>query len=118
MNRKIAVTFVLASIAAGAALAETPMVDTKPFQPTLTRAQVQAELAQHRKGGIDRYADGYNQIGEFRSVRTRAEVTAEFLASRDLVSAFTGEDSGSVYLARRQAPRAFGPQLAALPVAE
>jgi hypothetical protein len=113
MNRKIAFTFVLASIAAGSALAETPMVDTQPFQPTLTRAQVQAELQQHRRMGIDVYADGYDPLPAFRSTRTRAEVQAEFLASREMVSELNGEDSGSRYLARRDMPRTVGSQLAA-----
>lgn len=118
MNRKIALTFAVASIAAASAFAETPMVDTTPFQSTLTRAQVQAELAQHRQTGIDPYADGYNPLSAFRSTRSRAEVRAEFMASRALVSALNGEDSGSSYLAHRELPRAVGPQLAALPVAE
>lgn len=34
------------------------------------------------------------------SVRTRAQVRAEYLRSRDVVAALTGEDSGSAYLAR------------------
>jgi len=117
MNRKIALTFVLASIAAASAFAETPMVDSKPFKSSMTREQVQAELQQHRKTGIDPFADGYNQLTGFRSALTRAEVKAEFLASRDMVSALNSEDSGSRYLAHRQLPRAVGPQLASLPIA-
>ena len=117
MNRKTALTFVLASIAAASAFAETPMVDAKPFSGGLTREQVQAELRQYRSTGVDRYADGYDQLREFHSSRTRAEVTAEYIASRDMVSALNGEDSGSryLYLARRDMPRTYGPQLAALP---
>jgi hypothetical protein len=118
MNRKTALTFVVAALAAGSALAETPLVDTQPFKSTMTREQVQAELAQHRATGIDVYADGYNPLMLFRSTRTRAEVQAEFRASRDLVSAFNGEDSGSTYLAHREPRRTFGPQLAALPAAD
>lgn len=118
MNRKIALTFAFASIAAASAFAETPLVDTTPFQSTMTREQVQAELAQYRQAGIDMYADGYNPLAGFRSTRSRAEVTGEFLASRDVVSAMNGEDSGSRYLARRELPRDVGPQLAALPAGE
>jgi hypothetical protein len=33
-------------------------------------------------------------------VRTRAQVEREYFRSRDLVAAFTGEHSGSVYLTR------------------
>ena len=113
MNRKIALTFAIASFAAASAFAETPLVDAAPFQSTLARDQVRAELAQHRLAGIDVYADGYNPLDTFRSSRTRAEVTAEFLAERDAVSALNGEDSGSVYLARREQPRPTGRQLAA-----
>jgi len=113
MNRKIALTFVLASIAAGSAFAETPLVDTMPFKASLTREQVQAQLQQHRKSGVDTFADGYNQLSDFHSTRTRAEVTAEFMDSRAEVSALTGEDSGSRYLASRQLPRSVGRQLAA-----
>ena len=42
------------------------------------------------------------------STKTRAEVRAEFLASRQQAEALTGEDSGSQYLAtlRQQAQRA------------
>ncbi|MEJ8840611.1 DUF4148 domain-containing protein [Ramlibacter sp. AN1133] len=115
MNRKIALTFVLASLAAASAFAETPMVDTKPFKGAMTREQVRSELQQHRKTGVDVYADGYNQLTDFRSTRTRAEVKAEFLASRDMVSALNSEDSGSHYLARREMPRTVGRQLASLP---
>ena len=118
MNRKIALTFVLASIAAAGAFAETPMVDSKPFQASLTREQVRAELQQHRQSGVDVYADGYNQLTGFRSTRTRAEVKSEFLASRDMVSALNSEDSGSRYLAHRAQPRVVGPQLASLPAAD
>jgi hypothetical protein len=116
MNRKIALTFAIASVAAASAFAETPMVDTKPFKSAMTRQQVQAELQQHRRSGVDTFADGYNQLTGFRSGLTRAEVKAEFLASRDEVSALNSEDSGSRFLARRDMPRSFGPQLAALPI--
>jgi hypothetical protein len=115
MNRKIALTFVLASVAAAGAFAETPMVDSTPFKASMTREQVRAELQQHRKSGVDPFADGYNQLNEFRSTRTRAEVKADYIASRDMVSALNSEDSGARYLARREMPRTVGPQLASLP---
>lgn len=41
-----------------------------------------------------------------RSLRTRAHVRAEYLRSRDVVAALTGEDSGSAYLMRAAARRA------------
>jgi hypothetical protein len=43
----------------------------------------------------------------FVSTKTRAEVTAEYLATRQATAALTAEDSGSAYLAqRRQAEKA------------
>ena len=115
MNRKIAFTLVLASVAAGSAFAESPRTETGAFQSGVSRQQVQAELQQHRQTGIDTFADGYNPLHGFRGTRTRADVTAEYIASRDLVSAFNGEDSGSRYLARRELPRSVGTQFAAMP---
>ena len=117
MNRKIALTLVLASVAAGSAFAESPMTEPWTFKATMTRAQLQAELQQYRQSGIDMYADSYDHLHGFRSTRTRAEVTAEYISERDLVSALNGEDSGSRYfaVARRDMPRSVGPQLAAVP---
>jgi peptidoglycan/xylan/chitin deacetylase (PgdA/CDA1 family) len=114
MNRKIALTLLVASFAAGSAFAETPMTDIT-FKATMTRDQVQAELQRYRSAGVDILADGYDHLREFRSTRTRAEVLADFMAARDMVTALNGEDSGARYLTRRQMPRKVGPQLAALP---
>lgn len=48
-----------------------------------------------------------------RAVRTRAQVRAEYLRTREVVAALTGEDSGSAYLmriaARERAARLKGP---------
>ena len=115
MNRKTALTLVLTSFVAGTAFAEGPIGQAEPFKGAMTRQQVQAELQQYKGSGIDLYADGYDHLRGFRGERTRAEVTAEYIASRDVVSALNGEDSGSRYLARRELPRTVGPQLASLP---
>lgn len=40
----------------------------------------------------------FNPVDGFRSQRTRAEVTADYIANRDRVAAFTSQDSGSAYL--------------------
>jgi len=116
MNRKIALTIVLASIAAGSAFAETPATGGTIFKATMTRDQVRAELEQHRKAGVDTFADGYNQLDAFRSTLTRAEVRSDFMAARDMVSALNGEDGGSGYRPHRVLPRLARPHLAALPV--
>jgi curli biogenesis system outer membrane secretion channel CsgG len=43
---------------------------------------------------------GYAQAPGTQPLKTRAQVKAEFLADRDQSLALTGEDSGSVYLAK------------------
>jgi hypothetical protein len=68
----------------------------------LTRAQVQADLATYQKSGVNPWSMSYNPLASFKSERTRAEVQAEYIDSRNAVAAMTGEDSGSAYLASRQ----------------
>ncbi len=117
MQAKIALsTFVVAATAfAGSAFAETPTIDTTPFVSTQSRAQVQAELAAFKKSGVNPWSIQYNPLKNFQSGTTRAQVTAEYLASRDLVDAFTGEDSGSSYLAQNRVPGAEPSLLAGQP---
>jgi hypothetical protein len=79
-----------------------------------TRAQVQAQVTAPRTG-VSPWSTSYNPLAAFRSERTRAEVTADYLASRNAVAAFTGEDSGSNYLAARRTTDATR-QLAGQPV--
>ena len=85
------------------------------FNGTRTRAEVQAELAQFKQSGVNPWSIQYNPLNSFRSGKTRAQVTAEYLANRDAVAAFTAEDSGSAYLAARQPSRAAS-QFAGRPV--
>jgi hypothetical protein len=70
-----------------------------PFVSTADRAEVRAEQATFEASGRDPWARDYNPLADFQSQRSRAEVKAEYLQSRDRVDAFTGEDSGSAYLA-------------------
>jgi hypothetical protein len=114
MNRKIALALVALATAAGNALADDITI-APPFTPTLTRAQVQAELQQFRQSGVNPWADEYNQLAQFRGERTRADVRAEYIADRAAVSAFTGEDSGAMYMARREIVRTAKQQLASAP---
>lgn len=112
---RLAIVALLSSAAAfGAAASEADFYNV-PFTSTLTRAQVQAELAAGR-GAADTYAVSYNPLNTFRSERTRAEVRAEFLANRDQAAALTGEDSGSAYLAAHKPLDAGSTQLAGTPV--
>lgn len=106
MNAKHIVSIALIA-AAGAALAETPTPEPAPFVSSVTRAQVQAELAAYRKAGVNPWATTYNPLRDFKGTLTREQVVAEYLASRDTVAATTGEDSGSAYytlLAARKVP--------------
>lgn len=80
-----------------------------------TRAAVQAEFAGFKQAGVNPWSTSYNPLKSFQSTRTRAEVTAEYIASRDAVAALTREDSGSAYLAARHAVPA-ARQLAGQPV--
>jgi hypothetical protein len=98
MNRNLA--FVLVFAAAGTAFADDITIDNTPFISTATRAQVQAELVQFTQSGANPWSNRYNPLAGFSSQRTRAEVQAAYIASRDEVAALTGEDSGSAYLAR------------------
>jgi K+-transporting ATPase c subunit len=101
MNRKLSLTLaVLASAVIGNAFADDISIDPTPFKSTRTRAEVQAELQEFRASGVDPWADNYSQQLRATSEKSRAEVRAEYLAERDKVAAFTGEDSGSVWLAR------------------
>jgi len=116
MNRKLAATsLVLAAVFAGNAFAESPLQGNDPFTGSRTRAQVQAELADFQRAGVDPWAQQYNPLATFRSESTRAAVVGEYLASRDLVRAFTGEDSGSTHLARSHGPLVTADHLAGQP---
>ena len=97
--QRIVITAVLAASFASAA----PCRIARPCRPGLfvsakTRAEVQTELAEYQKAGVNPWSTSYNPLKSFRSAKTRTEVTAEYLASRDEVHAFTSEDSGSEWL--------------------
>ncbi|MEO7547848.1 MAG: DUF4148 domain-containing protein [Ramlibacter sp.] len=103
MNRHIASALVLATAAfAGSAFADDITVDTTPFNSTRSRVQVQAELGQFKKAGTSVWSTQYNPLASFRSETSRAQVTAAYVAERDTVAAFNGEDSGSAILAQRR----------------
>ena len=105
MNAKIALTsLVLAAGFAGSAFAESPTVVNDNFAGNRTRAEVQAELADYKKAGVNPWSTTYNPLRSFRSAVTRDAVVADYIASRNEVRALTGEDSGSQYLAQRQLP--------------
>ena len=100
MNAKHIVSIALiATAAAGSAFAETPTPEPTraTVSSSVTRAQVQAELAAYKKAGVNPWSTTYNPLRTFQSTLTRDQVTAEYLAARDTVAAVNGEDSGSAY---------------------
>jgi hypothetical protein len=105
----------LLAAAAGSALAETPTVVNEPFVSSRSRAEVQAELADYQRAGVNPWSTRYNPLSGFRTNTTREAVTAAYIASRDQVAAFTGEDSGSAFLARARVPGLADPVLAGTP---
>ena len=113
MNRSIAIA-AIALAAASSAFAESPLVDATPFVSSRDRAAVQAELQQFKASGVNPWAQSYNQLRGFQGNKTRAQVAAEFLQSRNETAALTGEDSGSAYLSART-PSVPAPVLAGQP---
>jgi peptidase E len=105
MNRKstiaalIAIAATTGSAFAGTSLAGDISIDDTAFTSTRTRAEVQAELAQFKAAGVNPWSTSYNPLRDFRSEKTREQVTAEYQASRDSVAASTSEDSGSAFAA-------------------
>ena len=114
MNRSIAIA-AIAFAAASSAFAEGPIADTTPFVAAQTRSEVQAELQQYKASGVNPWSQAYNPLRGFQSGTTRAQVTAEYLQSRDATAALTGEDSGSAYLSVRT-PGVAAPVLAGQPL--
>ncbi len=99
MNRNFALIAVFAAAAATSAFADDITIDSTPFTSTRARAEVQAELAQYKQAGVNPWSTSYNPLKYFHSVKSREEVQQEFVASRELVQAMNGEDSGSSWLA-------------------
>lgn len=103
MNAKSLITAIALSAGfAGAAFAEGPIQSNDVFVGSKTRAEVQAELSAYKQAGVNPWSTSYNPLKSFRSERSRAEVTAEYISSRAAVAAMTGEDSGASYLVARK----------------
>jgi len=107
INRKFALALVIAASAAGNAFADDlGTYNGQPFTSTLSHAEVQNELAQYKQAGVNPWSTSYNPLRGFQSTRSREQVVAEYLQSRNEVAAMTGEDSGAVFLASgQQQPR-------------
>lgn len=105
MNFKSISAIALVAAFAGNAFAETPGTDHS-FVPVKSRAEVQADLAQYQKSGVNTYSIRYNPVAGFRSAASRDAVTAAYVAARDEVAAITSEDGGSAYAHLHTAPTA------------
>lgn len=103
ISRKLACALVLAAAgAAGNAFAHDITIDTTPFVSSKSRAEVQDDLTQFNKVGTSPWSKQYNPLRSFTSSMTRADVTAQYLGSRNRVAALSSEDSGSAYLAQQR----------------
>jgi hypothetical protein len=106
MNRKSLIVALSLAAAATAASAESYTEYNTPFVSNAQRVAVQAQAVPATSSVTNPSSISYNPLTQFRSDRTRAQVSAEYVAAREVVNAFTGEDSGSGYLAGR--PQAAG----------
>jgi hypothetical protein len=86
------------------------------FEGTRTRAEVQAELFDYKRAGVNPWSISYNQLAQFKSAKSRDQVQAEYRAERQAVAAMTAEDSGSAYLTQLASTRNVGTTLAGTPV--
>ena len=102
MNRKSLIIGLSIAAAAAAASAESYTEHNTPFVSTGSRSAVQAELVTARQSA-NPWSTSYNPLASFRSDRGRLAVQSEYIEDREVVSAFTGEDSGSGYLNGRPA---------------
>jgi hypothetical protein len=106
MNRNVALAIVLAATFAGNAFAGNAFadditIDTTPFTSTLSRAEVQSDLAQFQSAGNSPWQDDYRQVAQFQGAHSRAQVEAGYIAAREQVAAMGCEDSGSSYMMGR-----------------
>ena len=99
MNTQSFAVIAALAITSGSSFAESYTEHNTPFVSNATRAQVAAQVTQSAHSAINPWSTSYNPLAQFRSSKTRAQVTAEYIANRDVVDAFIGEDSGSNYLA-------------------
>lgn len=102
MNRYLLASFLaISATSASTAFADDITLDPRPFASSMTRAEVQGQLQQYKAQGVNPWSTSYNPLARFTSSKTRADVTAEYLQSRDEVAALNAEDSGSAYLTAR-----------------
>lgn len=103
MNRKSLIVGLSIAAATAVVSAESYTQHNTPFVSTTARAVVQARDIPAISSVTNPSSTSYNPLLQFRSDRGREQVRSEYLEDRKLVSAFTGEDSGSGYLSGRAA---------------
>jgi aminoglycoside phosphotransferase len=117
MNARFALSALLLAASAASAFAESPLAAPEAaFTSSRSRAQVQAELFAYKQSGVNPWSISYNPLSTFRGTASRAAVVAEYLATRNEVRAFNGEDSGSAWLAQARLPGVPARTLAGVPV--
>jgi hypothetical protein len=109
MNRFSILAAALVAVS-GAASANTGLagditIETRPFVSSRSPDEVRAELHAFKKAGAkyNPWNRAYNPLVNFKSEKTRTQVTADYVGNRDAVAEFNGEDSGSMYLAETAA---------------
>ena len=116
MNRNLRHAFAtgalttLALLAAAVTTSAPVHAQEADFVSTRTRAEVVAEIGTPWPRG-NPWSAFYN-MNPPNSTATRDQVQGEYIAHRDRSNAFYGEDSGSVYLMKAQAPVPAGPATA------
>jgi hypothetical protein len=101
MNRFLLVS-ALAVAAAGCKVAYADEIGD--FVSTKSRAEVRAEFVAFKASGVNPWSGAYNMHATITQTRSPADVQAEFLAAREEMHAFLGEDSGSAWLAASSQP--------------
>jgi hypothetical protein len=102
-----AAAIALTTLGSGVAYADDITIDNTPFVGSKTRAEVRADLlgqAEQVRASTSEWVLQYNQPARMKSALTSNEAKSEFKTSRPLVSALTGEDSGSAYFLKSRVP--------------
>ena len=106
MNSKTASILAAATVGIAAGLtvvtnayADDITMDTNPFSSATSRNDVRADLKKPYPGGYP-WSSSYKQAAPKGSTLTREQARAEYLSSRQEVSALNSEDGGAAYLNR------------------
>lgn len=103
MNRKSLILALSIAAAAATVSAESYTEHNTPFVSTAQRVVVQSRDVPAVSSTANPSSTSYNPLADFRSDRGRGQLSSEYVEAREVVSAFTGEDSGSGYLSGRPA---------------